>query len=212
MPESAKMILMMTLFSGLAGLGLAAVNKQTAPSIKQNNRLFMLQAIKIVLPKSDKPDPCKQADKNFDNEPDKDAICIDNTIIYRGRQGKNISGIAIKSIGDNAFSGTITVLVGLNMSDGMLTGIKVLQHAETPGLGTNMTKCTFLQQMVGYTPSDINWSVTKDGGDIDQLSGATITSRSMINAITKAQQLWTSHKNEIINNKPLKQGEKCHGK
>ncbi len=211
MAESVKMILVMAVFSGLAGLGLAAMDRQTAPLVAKNNRLFTLKSINVVMPETDKPDPCKKFEPGFDNEPDKDIVCINGTTVYRGRNNGKITGIAVKSIGDNAFSGTITVLVGLRMSDGMLTGLKVLLHAETPGLGTNMTKCTFQQQMVGHTPSDIKWSVAKDGGDIDQLSGATITSRSMLSAITKAQKIWSEHKDEIINAEALKQGGTCDG-
>ncbi|MBN2802809.1 MAG: RnfABCDGE type electron transport complex subunit G [Deltaproteobacteria bacterium] len=212
MPESVKMIFMMTLFSGLAGLGLAAMDNVTKPLAEQNNRLFTLKSIKLVMPKTDTPDPCKKYDPGFDNQPDNDAVCINGTTVYRGREGDKVTDIAVISIGDNAFSGTIKVLVGLRVEDEMLMGLKVLQHAETPGLGTNMTKCTFQQQMVGHTPTDINFTVKKDGGDIDQLSGATITSRSMLNAITKAQNLLKEHKDEILNGSPLKEGESCNGK
>lgn len=211
MPESFKMIIVLTAISGLAGLGLSAMNNLTEPLVKENIRLFTLASINTVMPDSKTPDPCKKSAPSFNNSPDSDAICVDGAIVYRGRSGENITGLAIKTIGDNAYSGTITVLVGLRMSDGMLMGYKVLNHAETPGLGTGMTKCEFKKQMVGQKPDDINWSVAKDGGDIDQLSGATITTRSVINAIEKAQKIWSSNKELISAGAPLTGGATCDG-
>lgn len=212
MPESLKMILVLTLISGAAGLGLSSMNDLTKPLAEENDRQFTLSSINTVMPDAETPDACKKYEPAFDNSPDADAICVDRTTIYRGRQGDKITGIAVKAIGDQAYSGTITVLVGIRMSDGLLTGLKVLKHAETPGLGSVMTKCDFQQQMVGRAPTDIIWKVAKDDGDINQLSGATITSRSMLNAIHKAQSIWKNNQEDILNKKPLAQGEVCDGK
>lgn len=212
MPESVKMILVLTLISGAAGLGLSAMNDYTQPLAAENDRQFTLSSINTVLPNSESPDACGKYEPGFDNEPDQDAVCINNTIVYRGRKEGQVTSIAVKAIGDGAYSGTITVLVGLRISDGLLTGLKVLKHAETPGLGSVMTKCEFQQQMVGKGPTDINWTVVKDGGGINQLSGATITTRSMLDAIHKAQAIWKEHKDKIIQGKPLAHGEACDGK
>ncbi|MBN2343430.1 MAG: RnfABCDGE type electron transport complex subunit G [Deltaproteobacteria bacterium] len=211
MPESVKMILVLTLISGAAGLGLSAMNDLTKPLAEENDRLFTLSSINTVMPEAQTPDACESYEPAFDNSPDQDAVCVGNTIVYRGRKGDEITGIAVKAIGDEAYSGTITVLVGLRMNDGVLTGLKVLKHAETPGLGSLMTKCEFQQQMVGKGVTDINWTVVKDGGDISQLSGATISSRSMLSAIHKAQAIWKDHKDEIQNDEALAQGEVCDG-
>ena len=211
MPESLKMVLVLALISGAAGLGLAAMNEKTRPLIAENDRQFTLRSINSVIPQADTPDACETYAPGFDNSPDQDAVCIDGMTVYRGRRGDEITGIAVKAIGDQAYSGTITVLVGLRMADGLLTGLKVLKHAETPGLGAAMTKCSFQQQMVGKGPGDINWTVAKDGGDVDQLSGATITSRSMLNAISRAQSLWKDKRDEILSAPAMKEGASCDG-
>jgi Na+-translocating ferredoxin:NAD+ oxidoreductase subunit G len=212
MPESLKMILVLTLISGAAGLGLSAMNDYTKPLAEANQRSFTLASINRVLPATEKPDPCESYEPAFDNAPDKDVVCIDSMTVYRGRKGNDVVGIAVVAIGEEAYSGTITALVGLRMSDGQLSGIQVLQHAETPGLGSVMTKCEFQQQMVGNTPGGINWTVVKDGGDINQISGATISSRSMLNAIHKAQSIWQNNRESILTQEPLAEGEVCHGK
>lgn len=212
MPESLKMILVLTLISGAAGLGLSAMNDYTKPLAEANQRSFTLASINRVIPASDKPDACESYEPAFDNAPDKDVVCVDSMTVYRGRKGNDVVGIAVVAIGEEAYSGTITALVGLRMSDGQLSGIQVLQHAETPGLGSIMTKCEFQQQMVGNTPDGINWTVVKDGGDINQISGATISSRSLLNAIHKAQNIWQNNREAILTQEPLAEGEVCHGK
>ena len=213
MPETAKMLIVLTLIAGLAGFGLSAMNSSVQEPIKANERNFTLRSIKKVLPDAEKPDACEKYEALFDNEPMEDAICLDGFKIYRARKGQEIAAIAVESVGDQAYDGTILTLIGLRVSDGMLLGVEVLKHKETPGLGALMTNCDFQQQMVGNGPDDIKWTVKKDGGDIDQLTGATISSRCMLNAIGKAQRLLAEKKDEILNAEPLKSSEEvCDGK
>ncbi|MBN2719192.1 MAG: RnfABCDGE type electron transport complex subunit G [Deltaproteobacteria bacterium] len=212
MPESLKMILVLTLISGAAGLGLSAMNDYTKPLAADNNRKFTLSSINGVIPNAATPDACQKYAPAFDNAPDKDAICVGASTVYRGRKGNEVVGIAVEAIGEEAYSGTITVLVGIRMNDGQLSGLKVLKHAETPGLGSIMTKCEFQQQMVGKGPGDINWTVVKDGGDVNQISGATISSRSLLRAIHKAQDIWKNNREDILNKAPIAEGEVCDGK
>lgn len=209
MPESIRMIVVLTLIAGAASLGLAAFNKKTEPNIAENERQFTLRSIKRVMPDDSTPDPCEKAEPRFDNSPDQDAVCFNGTTVYRGRQGNEIIGLAVVAIGDEAYSGTITTLVGLSL-DGMVTGVEVLRHAETPGLGAKIEECAWRSQLVGKGPSDMVWKVTKDGGQVDQIGGATISSRSMIDAILDAQKLLAESKDDILKAKPMGSGEVCH--
>ena len=203
MPESLKMLIVLTFIAGAAGLGLAAMHDVTREPIIENERNFTLRSIRKVLPDAEKPDPCVKHNAVFDNEPMNDAICVDGHKIYRARKNNELVGLAVESVGDKAYDGTILTLVGIRMSDGVLTGVEVLRHRETPGLGALFTRCEYQQQIVGNGPDDIKWSVKKDGGDIDQLSGATISSRCMLNAIAKAQRLWKERGDEIAGADPL---------
>ncbi|MCP4198648.1 MAG: RnfABCDGE type electron transport complex subunit G [Proteobacteria bacterium] len=208
MPETAKMIIVLTVISGLASLGLAAFNAYTMPSIRENERQYTLRSIKKVIPKTNKPNPCKKSQSKFDNNPDQDAVCVKGTTVYRGRAGDKLVGLAIITEGDKAYSGTITCLVGISL-DGVVTGVEVLKHAETPGLGAKIEECTWRRQLIGKRAEDMVWKVAKDGGKVDQISGATISSRSMIDAVKKARKLLDENREEIVNGKPMKQGEVC---
>ncbi|MCP4603551.1 MAG: RnfABCDGE type electron transport complex subunit G [Proteobacteria bacterium] len=211
MPESAKMIIVLTLISAFASFGLGAFNDSTLPLILENERQFTLRSIKKVMPLADKPNPCEKTDPKFDNDPNRDTICFNGTTIYRGRKGSDIVGLAVVSVGDKAYSGTITTLVGLS-PDGLVTGIEVLKHAETPGLGAKIEECAWRGQLVGKGPSDMVWKVTKDGGEVDQISGATISSRSMIDSVLKAQKLLTENKDAVMSAEPMAEGEVCNAR
>lgn len=212
MPESLKMLIVLTVIAGAAGIALFAVNDATTPLIAENERQFTLRSISKVLPQDEKPDPCRKYEPAYDNAPDEDAVCVEGFKVYRGRKDGEVVGVAVESVGDRAYDGTILALVGLRISDGMLLGIEVLKHRETPGLGALFTGCDFQGQMVGNRPGDIKWAVTKDGGDVDQLSGATISSRCMLNAVGKAQKLLAEHGKEILEAKPMEDSsEACDG-
>jgi electron transport complex protein RnfG len=211
MLESLKMIVVLTVISAAASLGLAAFNEKTKPSIAENERQFTLRSIKKAIPDTDAPDPCVPTPPRFDNNPDQDAVCVAGTTVYRGRKGSEIVGLAVVSFGDKAYSGTIKTLVGLNL-DGVVTGVEVLKHGETPGLGAKIETCSWRKQLVGKGEKDMVWKVTKDGGGVDQISGATISSRSMIDAILKARKLLAENKDEILAKESMKQGEVCNAR
>jgi electron transport complex protein RnfG len=87
----------------------------------------------------------------------------------------------------NGFGGPVVLMVGFD-TEGVVTGIKVLSHAETPGLGSLITEedNVLVGSILGKNPSTMTFSVSKDGGDIDALTGATITSRAYVATVEKA--------------------------
>lgn len=95
-------------------------------------------------------------------------------------------GYAVEST-TNGFGGAIKMVVGFD-AEGVVTGVKILEHGETPGLGSNMTKPgnALLGSFMGKNPRDMKLAVKKDGGDVDALTAATITSRAYVRGIEKA--------------------------
>ncbi len=101
-------------------------------------------------------------------------------------QGRPI-GYAIQSSSKNGYAGLITLMVGINPQSEIIN-VSVLSHSETPGLGSNMTieGNSLISSIKGKSANEIDLRVTKDGGDIDALTGATITSRAYGDAIARA--------------------------
>jgi len=114
----------------------------------------------------------------------------------------NFQGAAVKT-SEGGFGGKIDMMVGF-AADGTIKGTSVLSHAETPGLGANMTG-KFKDQFVDKNPASYKLTVTKDGGDVDAITAATITSRAFSKAVDKAYQAFEANKAQYMNNAPVKE-------
>ena len=97
-------------------------------------------------------------------------------IVY---EGDNIAGYTF-TVAGNGYGGPISMLVGMN-SDYTLRDMEVLSHTETPGLGSKITEVPFAEQFVGLQVDEI--ALSRDGGKIDAITGATISSRAVASAI-----------------------------
>jgi electron transport complex protein RnfG len=111
----------------------------------------------------------------------------DAAIIYRVyADGKPVAALFIVTARDG-YAGPVKLLVGVAM-DGTVTGIRVLEHRETPGLGDRIetTKSDWVLQFNGHSlsnPVAEKWAIKGDGGKFDQLTGASVTPRAIIRAI-----------------------------
>jgi len=114
----------------------------------------------------------------------------------------NFQGAAVKT-SEGGFGGKIDMMVGF-LADGTIKGTSVLSHAETPGLGANMTG-KFKDQFVDKNPANFKLIVKKDGGDVDAITAATITSRAFSKAVDKAYKAFEANKAQFMNNAPAKE-------
>ena len=110
--------------------------------------------------------------------------------VYRARKGAQPVALVITPVAPDGYSGSIKLLVGINV-DGTLSGVRVVAHRETPGLGDAIDETRsdwihiFDNRSLGEPPLE-RWGVKKDGGDFDQLTGATITPRAVVKAVRQA--------------------------
>ena len=109
----------------------------------------------------------------------------DSLEVYPAKKGDKLMASAIRSFSPKGYGGNVWLMVGL-LPDGNIQNMAVLEHKETPGLGTKMNDYDFKKQFFGKNPSSFNLKVEKDGGDVDALTGATITSRAYGQAIQLA--------------------------
>jgi electron transport complex protein RnfG len=105
----------------------------------------------------------------------------------------NFIGAAVETFTNKGFSGNISLMVGI-LADGTIKNISVLQHAETPGLGSKMEEETFKGQFCDKNPASFNFSVKKDGGDVDAITAATISSRAFCDAVNRALSTFENNK------------------
>ena len=93
--------------------------------------------------------------------------------------------LAAEGHSDRGYGGPIDLMIGFDAS-GKVCGYRVLRQTETPGLGTKVDAPAFRGQIVGRPAGDTCWTVRKDGGEIDAITGATISSRAVLEAVRDA--------------------------
>jgi len=121
----------------------------------------------------------------FDNDPLKEFKSIDDLDLYIGKQNGNISGIAVTTFSNKGYGGKIVLLVGFTTS-GSINNIAVILQKETENMGSQIKESYFTDQFVGKNPATTKLIVKEDGGDVDAISGCTISSRAFCEAVQKA--------------------------
>jgi electron transport complex protein RnfG len=107
--------------------------------------------------------------------------------------GSEVVGYAVESTSPNGFNGNVKLMVGFD-AEGTIVNIDVLEQAETPGLGSLMAEPdnNLLRSFKGKRASDVKMTVRKDGGDVDALTAATISSRAYADAVARAYAAFKS--------------------
>ena len=106
-------------------------------------------------------------------------------------------GAAVKTYSMNGFGGKVELMVGM-LKNGIINKVSVLSQAETPGLGANMVNDKFKGQFDGKDPKTFTLKVKKDGGDVDAITAATISSRAVSEAIKKAADGFEANKDQFM--------------
>lgn len=104
--------------------------------------------------------------------------------VYRG--GSGVAALFAVTASDG-YAGPIRILVGIDASGG-ITGVRIVEHNETPGLGDKIesTRTDWVLQFDGRSlsaPSPDAWMIRADGGEFDQITGATVTTRAVVKAV-----------------------------
>ena len=117
----------------------------------------------------------------------------DSIEVYPAYNNEEFVGAAVTGFSEKGFSGLVKIMVGFK-PDGSIRNIAVLEQKETPGLGTKMKDESFLQQFRNKNPNTFNLMVKKDGGEVDALTGATISSRAFTEAAHMAYNVFLENK------------------
>jgi len=183
------MVLVLSLITGVCSAALTTANIQLAPQIEKQTdlhvrgpaleRLFEKPAAellgnKVVMQVNDQAVP-----------------------IFYSKKGNEVSTIAVETIGKGGFGGDLRLMVGIDLQNERMTGMEVVSHSETPGLGARIEEPGFRRQWQGR-PIDKQLALTKDGGEIDAISGASTTSGAAVRGTNEVLLYVRDHKNEII--------------
>jgi H+/Na+-translocating ferredoxin:NAD+ oxidoreductase subunit G len=172
-----NMALSLTIISLVASACLGFVYEFTKKPIELSVLNKKLNAIKQVVPE-------------FTNNPNNDMYRLptgdgDSLEIYPARKDSVIVGYAVSTYSSKGFSGNISLMAGFK-PDGTIINISVLEQKETPGLGNKMTEPKFKDQFLDKNPAEFALKVKKDGGSVDAITAATISSRAFCDAVQRA--------------------------
>lgn len=196
--ESTFLNMILTLFgvTFIAAAILGFVHDLTKDAIELSKRNARSEAIKKVLPEFDELGPSFRVAV---------ASSEDSLEVFPALKGGEMVGVAIQTFTNKGFSGFISVMAGIDAS-GNLSGYEILEHAETPGLGSKME--TWFrdsarpgQNVIGKNPGTSQFEVSKDGGDIDAITASTITSRAFLDALVRAFDAYNEHVQQQENKK-----------
>ena len=194
MNELRRLVLVLTLVAAGAGLILSLVEMATRAPIAEQRRQETLRALKAVLPPADHAvDADTVALVTGQDKRGRDVV----RTFYRGRQQQVLTGVAFQVVAPDGYSGDIVIMVGVDPV-GTVTGIEIIRHAETPGLGDKITLPGFKQIFAGKNLDNADWRVKKDGGEFDQITGATISPRAVVGAVRKGLEFFRDHRQEIL--------------
>lgn len=191
-----NMIISLGVITIVASALLAWVNSVTSGPIAEAEKKARVDAIKDVLPAFDNDPLAKASEVNVLGEGN------EQFTVYPAYEGDTFVGAAVEGYTLNGFSGEVKVMYGFD-ANGVVSGYQVLSHAETPGLGAKMNEWFRMEEgkrsVVGKNPAEVNMTVAKDGGDIDAITAATISSRAFLSALRDCYQAFVTYKNDQSN-------------
>lgn len=178
----------LTLISVLAGGALSYTYTITQPIIEANRHKKKIEILSKVLPP-------------FNNQPEKDSVILKNekgepVEFYVGKSDGKPTGVAFRSIA-KGYAGNVSIMIGVT-PQGRVYGIEILSQNETPGLGNKITQKKFTNQFLNKTLSESRWEVKKMGGDFDQVTAATVSSRAVMKGIKEGLSFYQIHAETIV--------------
>ena len=190
----------------IASSALGVVFEFTKKAIEISNLKKQAKAIEAVLPSFEK------LGDSYKVMPSDEKDSLEFFPAYNANN--ELVGTAVKTYTNKGFSGHIEIMTGFT-PDGTITGYQVLQHQETPGLGSKMNEWfrntnNDKQNVIGKNPGKDNFTVSKDGGNIDAITAATISSRAFLDAVQRAYNTYV-HKTDANSSATYKSNKTNNG-
>lgn len=181
-----------------AALTISLLEQRTRERIAANETARALQVVTEVLPAG-----------SYDNQPHLDTLQLrDKELLgralpqtaYIAREGRAGAAVALTITAPDGYVAPLRLLVGID-AGGTIINVRVLQHQETPGLGDKV-ETTKSDWITGFNGAQLaeptSLTLQRDGGQLDHISGATITSRAVARALTNALRYFDEHSERML--------------
>lgn len=135
-----------------------------------------------------------------------------DTVAYVARLKGEATAVVLQPVAPDGYSGKIFLIVAIR-SNGEVSGVRVVSHRETPGLGDyiELPKSPWIKNFDGQshaTRKESDWKVKKDGGQFDYVAGATITPRAIVKAVHKSLLYFEQNRDKLLSTPEAKEGKK----
>lgn len=191
--------LVLALFAIIGTFFVSFTYDNTIDRINENKRLALLKAFHVLIPPS-----------AHNNDIFTDIVQVENRVllgnkkpvtIYRARKDNKPVAVIINSVAPDGYNGNIELLIAINY-DGVLAGVRVVHHKETPGLGDAIEESrsdwiTKFKQRSLTNPEKKGWAVKRDGGEFDQFTGATVTPRAIVKAVYNTLSYYNENRDAL---------------
>lgn len=187
-----SMVLTLFLVTAISATALGYIFELTKDPIAKAERDFLYKQINVVVPGASDAEIKTISVMAIDGKTDKDSLYF-----YQVYKDDKLLGTAVKSYTNKGFSGYFEIIIGFD-SEGKILDVNVLSHKETPGLGDKMSKdvSDWNNQFKDQDPASYKLVVKKDGGDVDAITAATISSRAFCDAMQRAYDTFINFKNK----------------
>ena len=196
----------LALFAAITAGAIGITKLMTEERIEQQQAQARYAALRKVVPKD-----------SYTNTLGTDTIALpenkeleteDGDKAFLARKENRITGVILPVTAPDGYSGDIDLIMGIDR-EGRLTGVRVTQHAETPGLGDAIetSKSDWILDFRGHSldnPPPEGWHVAPDGGQFDALSGATITSRAVVRAVYRGLVFFDKNRDKLLDEDTFK--------
>ncbi len=191
MTSTWRLVVVLGGICAIAGLALAGVYEVTKEPIAYQKKLEVIRSLEAVL-----PGLATDPDSFFLDMKREDGSSV--RVFRAPEEGAGgVAGVAFQVVAPDGYSGNIYIMMGV-FPDEKLGGIVILSHAETPGLGSLIVDDEWKGIFQGRSLDDTNFKVKKDGGDIDQLTGATISPRAVSGAVEKGLIWFRDNRDAVL--------------
>lgn len=202
MNAPTRMIVVLGAITLISGLSLGALNEATYERAANNVLRFkkIPAVVDIYRATGQDVDEARRAALEEELLTEKRLVDIGGTeplLCFVVKKDDKPFAVALEGTGQG-FGGDVGVMVGLGLGDPRLAGVGITTMSETPGVGTRVREASFTHQFTGM-PGDAVFRVRKDGGQVDAITGATVTSRAVSAAVEGAVATYRAHEEAIRN-------------
>jgi len=187
--DIGRLVLVLGLIGFLSAAALAFVRTSLAPRIEQQEDFYVRGPALVRL--FERP-----ANELLANKIKIETSEAEYPVFYLTENGEVI-GLAVEAAGRGGYGGDIIIMIGFDVLANSLLGVEIVAHSETPGLGSRVEKESFRQQWEGLTATE-DVTLRSAGGRIDAISGATFSSRAMIDGTNRVIGLLREHTDAIM--------------